>query len=105
MINTANGSVISPQPLTRVRQDLFALQDDLAKEVSQSLRGRLGQVVRELQVRAGTNSVAAWERVLQSDALTKGVDSLLPAADSTAAGTALARTHALLTPSATMARK
>ncbi|HEX9395090.1 MAG TPA: serine/threonine-protein kinase, partial [Gemmatimonadales bacterium] len=105
MINTANGSVISPPPLTRVREDLFALQDALAKEVSQSLRGRLGQVVRELQVRAGTNSVAAWERVLQSDALTKGVDSLLAAGDSTAAGTALARADALLAQSATMDRK
>jgi serine/threonine-protein kinase len=105
MINTANGSVISSPPLTRVREDLFALQDALAKEVSQSLRGRLGQVVRELQVRAGTNSVAAWERVLQSDALTKGVDSLLAAGDSTAAGTALARADALLAQSATMDRK
>src|SRR5258708_2262119 len=60
MINPANGSVISSPPLTRLREDLFALQDPLAKEVSQSLRVRLGQVVRELQVRSGTNSVAAW---------------------------------------------
>ncbi len=105
MINTANGSVINPPQLTRLREDLFTLQDELAREVSQSLRTRLGQVVRDLQVNSGTNSVAAWERVLQSDAIAKGVDSVLAAGDSAAATRALARADALLAQAATMDRK
>ncbi|HXI33652.1 MAG TPA: serine/threonine-protein kinase [Gemmatimonadales bacterium] len=105
MINTANGSVITSPPLTRLHEDLFTLQDELAKEVSQSLRGRLGQVVRELQVNSGTSNVAAWERVLQSDAVIKGVDSLLTAGDSAAARKALARADALLADASTMDRK
>jgi serine/threonine-protein kinase len=105
MINTANGSVIPSPPLTHLREDLFALQDDLAKEVSQSLRARLGQVVRELQVNSGTSNVAAWERVLQSDAVIRGVDSLLTAGDSAAARKALARADDLLAQASTMDRK
>ncbi|HEY6854443.1 MAG TPA: serine/threonine-protein kinase, partial [Gemmatimonadales bacterium] len=105
MTNTANDSVISSPPLTRVREDLFALQDELAKEVSQSLRARLGKVVRDLQVNSGTSNVAAWEHVLQADAITKTVDSILAAGDSAGATRALARADGLLAQASTMDKK
>ncbi|HYT82434.1 MAG TPA: serine/threonine-protein kinase [Gemmatimonadales bacterium] len=106
MINTSNGRVIgASQPLERVRQDVFALQDDLAKEVSRFLRQRLGQVVQQLEARAGTNNVAAWELVQQAEAATKDVDSLLAAGDTSGAARQLAHGDSLLARAVAMDRR
>ncbi len=104
MINTADGSVQSSGPLEREREDVFGLQDDLTKQVSEFLRRRLGQVVQQLETRAGTSNAAAWELV-QRAGVDKGlVDSLLTAGDTAAATRALARADSQLTRASAMDR-
>jgi serine/threonine-protein kinase len=104
MINTADGSVQSSGPLEREREDVFGLQDDLTKQVSEFLRRRLGQVVQQLETRAGTSNAAAWELV-QRAGVDKGlVDSLLTAGDTAAATRALGRADSQLTRASAMDR-
>jgi eukaryotic-like serine/threonine-protein kinase len=105
MINTADGSVQSSGPLEREREDVFGLQDDLTKQVSEFLRRRLGQVVQQLETRAGTNSAAAWELVQRAEADKGRVDSLLGAGDTAAATRALSRADSQLTRAAAMDRQ
>ena len=45
LVNAANGAEIGSRRLERPRNEIFALQDDLAKEVAVFLRQRLGQEI------------------------------------------------------------
>jgi eukaryotic-like serine/threonine-protein kinase len=89
MINTANGSVQSSGPIEREHGDLFGLQDALTNQVSQFLRTRVGQVVQQIQTRAGTTNAAAWELVQRAQAGKESVDSLVQAGDKARATRAL----------------
>ena len=90
MINTANGKLQSSGPIDRDREDLFGLQDALASQVSQFLRTRLGQVVQQIQTRAGTKNAAAWELVQKAQTARETADSLSLAGDTTTAKPLLA---------------
>jgi len=90
MINTADGSVQSSPPIERERGDLFGLQDALTNQVSQFLRTRVGQVVQQIQTRAGTTNAAAWELVQRAQAGKESVESLVTAGDTVQAKRALA---------------
>jgi TolB-like protein len=105
MINTKDGSVQHSGPLERQREDLFGLQDDLAKQVSEFLRGRIGQVVQRIETRAGTNNAAAWELVQRAEAEQGHVDSLLATGDTTGANAVLAVADSQLARAAEMDRK
>lgn len=105
MINTADGSVQSSGPLERQREDVFGLQDDLTKQVSEFLRRRLGQVVEQIQTRAGTSNAAAWELVQRAEADKDRVDSLLGQNDTAAARRALVLADSQLARASEMDRK
>jgi len=105
MINTGDGSVQSSGPLEREREDVFGLQDDLTKQVSEFLRRRLGQVVEQIETRAGTSNAAAWELVQRAEADKDRVDSLLGQGDTAAARRALVRADSQLARASEMDRK
>lgn len=105
MINTADGSVQSSGPLEREREDVFGLQDDLTKQVSEFLRRRLGRVVQQIETRAGTSNAAAWELVQRAELEKSYVDSLLTAGDTAGATRALARADSQLARATEMDRK
>ena len=82
--------------LSRPEQELFALQDTLAEEVSRLLRRRLG---REVQVKAWkreTESVEAWKLVQRADGLREDADSLADAGEGETARSLAARADTLL---------
>jgi hypothetical protein len=80
-LENAAGEEVGSTQLTRARTDLFALQDDLAKEVSIFLRKRVGQEVELQESRAGTRNVKAWELEQQAQTMAAGIDSLAAAGD------------------------
>jgi len=94
--NAASGAEIGSTVLERPRAEIFALQDDLAKEVSLFLRQRLGQEVQLQESRVGTNNVGAWELVQQAQAVARDADPLQAAGDVPAAARRLARADSLL---------
>ncbi|HKE92291.1 MAG TPA: serine/threonine-protein kinase [Gemmatimonadales bacterium] len=102
MINTADGSVQTSPAIEREHGDLFGLQDALANQVSQFLRTRVGQVVQQIQTRAGTTNAAAWELVQRAQAGKESVDSLVTAGDKAQASRALALADSQLARAATM---
>jgi len=56
----ASGAELNRETLERPTQDLFALQEELAQEVSVLLRSWLGQEIEVRQLRRGTDDVTAW---------------------------------------------
>jgi len=105
MINTADGSVQSSGPLERQREDVFGLQDALTQQVSEFLRRRLGQVVEQIETRAGTSNAGAWELVQRAEADQGRVDSLLGRGDTAAARRALVRADSQLARASAMDRR
>lgn len=86
LINASTGAEIGSKVLERPRQEIFALQDDLAKEVSFFLRQQLGAEIEVAQSRAGTSDVAAWEALQKGLAETRDVERLVATGDTAAAG-------------------
>ena len=80
-VENPQGDEVASIPLVRARTDLFALQDDLAKDVSIFLRKRIGQEVELQQSRAGTRNVKAWELEQQAQTMAAGIDSLAAVGD------------------------
>ncbi len=96
LINASDGAEIGSKTLERPRQDLFALQDDLAKEVAIFLRQRLGQEVEVRKSRGETRSTAAWELSQKAQQELKGVEPLVTAGDIKAATRQFAQADSLL---------
>jgi len=96
LVNAATGAEIGNKTLERPRTEIFALQDDLAKEVSIFLRQQVGQEVKLHESRVGTKNAAAWELVEQAEQETKAVETLLAAADTASAARRLGHADSLL---------
>ena len=76
---------IGSKTLERPRAEIFALQDDLAKEVAVFLRQRLGQAVEVGKSRIGTNNVKAWELLQRAEQSIRESETLIDAGDTKAA--------------------
>jgi eukaryotic-like serine/threonine-protein kinase len=96
LLNASTGEVIGSRTLERPREEIFALQDDLAKEVSIFLRQRLGQEIALERTRVGTSNTGAWELLQKAGNLSKDLEPLLAAGDTAAAGRRLAQADSLL---------
>ncbi|HUF36599.1 MAG TPA: serine/threonine-protein kinase [Gemmatimonadales bacterium] len=96
LVNAANGEQIGSKTLERPRSEIFALQDDVAKEVSLFLRERLGQEIKLQEVRVGTRNTKAWELRQRAGQLRKDFEPLLAAGDTAAAARRLAEADSLL---------
>jgi eukaryotic-like serine/threonine-protein kinase len=96
LINAAAGSEIASKTLDRPRSEIFALQDDLAQEVSVFLRERLGQEIELEESKVGARNPKAWELVQKAGQLSKDVDPLLAAGDTATAARRLAEADSIL---------
>jgi TolB-like protein/tRNA A-37 threonylcarbamoyl transferase component Bud32 len=96
LINPNSGLEIGSKTLERPRDEIFALQDDLANEVSQFLRQRLGQEVKLQESHAGTSNSKAWELLQQAQLSTKEYDVLLSSADTNGAARQFDQADSLL---------
>jgi TolB-like protein/tRNA A-37 threonylcarbamoyl transferase component Bud32 len=96
LINAANGAEIGSRRLERPREEIFALQDDLAKEVAIFLRQRLGQEIQVRQSRGGTQNMKAWELAQRAEKLKREFEPLLASGDTAAAARNLAQTEGIL---------
>ena len=96
LVNAANGEEIASQTVERPKSEVFALQDDVAKEVSLFLRQRLGQEIELDAVRVGTSNTKAWELLQRAGGLSKDLEPLLASGDTAAAARHLAQADSLL---------
>jgi len=96
VIDGATGAEIDSKTIERPDQDIFVLQDDLAKEVSRFLRRRLGEQVELWESLTGTHTARAWKLLHQADVLTRDVEALLAAGDTNSAAAKLQRADSLL---------
>jgi serine/threonine-protein kinase len=69
LTDPVTGVQLLSQNIEHLRGDLLQLQDEIAHDVSQGLRQRLGRVIELRERRAGTTSSAAWELVQRAEAL------------------------------------
>ncbi|MBV9772738.1 MAG: hypothetical protein JO040_02235 [Gemmatimonadetes bacterium] len=69
LIDANTKSHLESRTIVHPVTELFTLEDALAEEVSGFLRRRLGREIELRKTRAETQSVAAWEHVLQAEAL------------------------------------
>ena len=76
LINANTDARIDNRQLERPRSELFALQEDIASEVSIFLRERLGEEIQLSERRAGTRSVEAWEALRRAEREADAADIL-----------------------------
>ena len=97
LIDGATGAELGSTTLERPHQEIFALQDDLAQEVAIFLRQRLGEEVQKKMAltRAKTHP-RAWHLVQQAGELTRDIDGLLAAGDTSGAAIHLDKADSIL---------
>ncbi len=89
LIDAASGLQLQSRTLEYPYGKLFALQDQLAEEVSGFLRERLGREILLREGRKGTRSVAAWETLQRGEASREAARDLRAQGDLAAAARAL----------------
>ena len=96
LVNAATGVEIGSKTLERPREEIFALQDDISKDVATFLRERLGQEIEIRASRSGTRNVAAWEQLQRAEQATANLDALVDAGDIKAATRQIAGADSVL---------
>jgi serine/threonine-protein kinase len=96
LLNAGTGVEIGSKTLERSREEIFALQDDLVKEVSTFLRQRLGQEITLRQTRKQTTKSKAWELLHRAEQGVGEVNQLLGLGDTAAAGRRLLEADSIL---------
>ncbi len=96
LVNAATGAEIGSTVLERPRGDVFALQDDVAKEVAVFLRRRLGEQVQLAASRAATGDAEAWDLAQRAERAVKDFERLIAVPDTAAARRQLDTADSLL---------
>jgi serine/threonine-protein kinase len=96
LVNGSTGTEIGSKTLERPREQIFALQDDLVKEVAFFLRQQLGREVQLESARVGTSNAGAWELVQKALTEARGAEPLVAAGDTAAASRQYQRADSLL---------
>lgn len=78
LIDGETGTLLDSETVERPRGELFALQDQLAREVAGFLRRRFGEEVRIQTLQEETESIEAWELVHRAERIK---DEALPSVD------------------------
>jgi DNA-binding SARP family transcriptional activator/TolB-like protein len=63
VIDSESDAVVFSSAIERSANDLFALEEEVARELAQGIRQRLGRDVRLTQLQRGSNNVRAWRLV------------------------------------------
>ncbi len=102
LVNAADGAEIGKTTLERNKDETFALQDDVSREVSAFLRRRLGEEVQIRESRRGTGNLAAWQKAQEAERLERGVQAFLDAGDVEAASQEFSRADSLFAEAASL---
>jgi serine/threonine-protein kinase len=105
LINAATGEELDSRRIERPRTEIFALQDDLARELSLFLRQRLGQEIALRQQRAATGSPAAWELVQRGEVAVRDAERLRDDGDIDGAARLLHDADSLMAEATTLDRR
>jgi serine/threonine-protein kinase len=105
MVDAASGDEIEATTLTVSRADPLVLQVNLANQVAQFLRLRLGEEIRRTAARAETQNTQAWELVQQAKELSFNVGTMLSAGDTASATRTLEKADSFLAVAADKDRK
>ncbi|HEX5077012.1 MAG TPA: serine/threonine-protein kinase [Gemmatimonadaceae bacterium] len=95
LTDARSGNNTSTQ-IEKTRQDAFALQDSLVREVSVFLRKQIGSNVQELQGKAGTHNAQAWDQFQRARQIVEQGDSLALAGNFPAAMSVFVRADSAL---------
>jgi serine/threonine protein kinase/tetratricopeptide (TPR) repeat protein len=79
LVDAATSQELDSKTIDRPRTDVFALQDALAKEVSEILRKSLGREIESIARRPSTSNAKAWEALQAAKQELAGVDTVLAA--------------------------
>jgi TolB-like protein/tRNA A-37 threonylcarbamoyl transferase component Bud32 len=96
LANAATGVEIGSKTIEGKAGDVFALQDDLSKQVAFFLRKQLGPEVEVREMRATTTSADAWKLYQRAEAESRDADALAAAGDTVGARHKSERTDSLL---------
>jgi serine/threonine-protein kinase len=96
LIDARTGNSIGSTKIEKTKQEAFALQDDLVREVSASLRKQIGQQVGVLVSKAGARSSASFEAFQRAKQTVTQGDSLIAAGDVKAGMVLLSRADSAL---------
>jgi eukaryotic-like serine/threonine-protein kinase len=96
LTQAGTGVEIGSKTLERPRGELFALQDDLTREVSTFLRQQLGKEVLVRETRATTRNVDAWALYQRGESEARDADALATTGDTAGAARLFKRTDSLL---------
>ncbi len=102
LINASEGTEIGSTRLERSREEAFALQDDVSREVSVFLRRRLGEEIQVRESRRGTRNVQAWEKTQEAQRVERGVQAYIDAGDVESASRELARADSIFAVAGTL---
>jgi len=99
MDDALTGNQVGQTRIEQSKENTLALQDSIAKRVSEFLRQRVGKEVEELTSKVGTRNAAAWEAMQRAKQTVEQVNALrdVPAALAkvAAADSALAQVEAM----------
>jgi len=96
MANAGTGVEIGSTTIERPRSEVFALQDEVSKEVAVFLRKQIGKEVVLRETRGTTKNVDAWATYQKAQAEARDAETLSAAGDSAGAARKVARTDSLL---------
>ena len=96
LVDPATARTLDSKELERPRGELFALQDDVFREVSRFLRERLGIEIRLRQRMAETGSVEAYTLFYRAEEVREDHRPLMKSADTQGAKSVLQRADRLL---------
>src|SRR5690606_17907279 len=88
LVDAPSGDEIGSATLDRERSDVFALQDELAEEVSRILRKTLGREIQGMESRIDTRSAAAWEALQRAKQTVENVSAMAAQGDVSGAAVA-----------------
>ena len=91
LIDAKTGNNLSTIKVEKTKQDAFAVQDELAQQVSTQLRRKIGAQVEVLTSKASTRNAAAWEAFQRAKQTIAQADSLIASGDAGSAASMLAR--------------
>ena len=97
LIDAKTGNNITTIKVAKTKQDAFAVQDELAQQVSTELRKKLGEQVEVLTSKASTRNAAAWEAYQRARETVTLADSLQGSGDAAGTASMLARADGELT--------
>jgi TolB-like protein len=96
LVQATTGRELGSTTLERPRGEIFALQDDLSKQVSEFLRRQLGKEVLVRETRATTRNVEAWTIYQRAAATERDAAALAATGDTAGAFRMYQKTDSML---------